>query len=134
MSNHAMVSASQFDPAKLTFRDLICHYGTGRVIHIDGRGASKQIQYRFGIQTEIGDFEVHEWMKLVRVLIERAGEEPIQQRLVELVEQEMPWLHRDFERQLEALELHARRIFENPEWVAYEKFNKEVAHECESKQ
>lgn len=89
---------------------------------------------RFGIQTEIGDFEVHEWMKLVRVLIERAGEEPLQQRLVELVEQEMPWLHRDFERQLEALELHARRIFENPEWVAYEKFNKEVAHECESKQ
>ena len=73
MSNHAMVSASQFDPAQLTFRDLICHYGTGRVIHIDGRGASKQVQYRFGIQTEIGDFEVHEWMKLVRVLIERAG-------------------------------------------------------------
>ena len=58
VSNHAMVSASQFDPAQLTFRDLICHYGTGRVIHIDGRGASKQIQYRFGIQTEIGDFEV----------------------------------------------------------------------------
>lgn len=134
MSNHAMVSASQFDPAQLTFQDLYCHYGTGRTVRSEGRGSSKKIEYRFGIQTEIGDFEVHEWMELVRNLIKRAGEETIQQRLMVLVEQETPWLQRDFERQLEALELHARRIFENPEWVAYEKFNREVAHECESKQ
>lgn len=132
MISQQMVSASQFDPAQLTFRDLRCRYNTGRAIRVEGKGARKKVEYRLGVQTEIGDFEVHEWMNLMRDLIHRSGEDQLQQRLLAFVEQEMPWLHKDFERQLEALELHARRIFENPKWVAYQNFNKEVAHECES--
>jgi len=128
-----MVSASQFEPSQLTFRDLSCHHGTGRVIRVEGKGSSKKVEYRFGIQTEIGDFEVHEWMGLIRDLIHRSGEDELQQRLLDLVAKEMHWLHGDFKRQLEALQLHSNRIFENPKWVCYKEFNEEVAHECESR-
>lgn len=125
MSNHAMVSASQFDPDQLTWQDLAAQYGTGRTESIIGTGRGRSVLYRNGIQTEIGDFEAHDWMRLVRSLICRSGEEDLQQQLLNWVYKNMPWLHSDFERQLQALELHASRIFENPQWVGYEKFREE---------
>ena len=127
------VSASQFKAEQLTFKNLNCQYRTGRTLKVEGRGSGKTILYRYGIQTKLGDFEVHEWMELVRSLIRQAGEEDLQSRLLHFVNTQMPWLHSDFERQLEALQLHARRIFEDPSWVNYRNFNEEAAHECESK-
>ena len=132
MSVHAMVSASQFDPSKLSFRDLACQYGTGIVIRVEGSGRGKSVVYRHGIQTEIGDFEIHDWMGLVQTLIHRAGEDEIQARLMIWDQENIQWLKSDLERQTYALDLHASRMFENPQWAGYDTFNEEVAHECES--
>lgn len=64
---------------------------------------------------------------LMENLIRRSGEEILYKLLLEWVSNNMPWLHTKQERDLEALVLHAMRIFENPEWVGYEVFRSNVA-------
>ncbi|MFR9200129.1 MAG: hypothetical protein ACLVML_04820 [Candidatus Gastranaerophilaceae bacterium] len=107
----------------LTFSDLRAHYGTGRAYLISQKGREKKYGYRKGIQTDIGDLEVSEWKRLVRELIERSGEQELQEQLVEWAKVHCMWLHTKEEVELYALKLHASRIFDNKKWAGYLAFN-----------
>lgn len=117
------VRASDLDLEKLTFTDLIWHYGTGQSYIILDTGKKKQRGYRFGVMTRVGDLEVSEWQQLVMQLIQRAGEMPLYDRLLSWVTDNVPWLHTKKERELEALQLHTIRIFEDPDWPGYKAFH-----------
>lgn len=122
MTKYQVVRASQLNAETLTFEDLRCHFGTGRSYVISGTGRDRKKGYRTGIQTNVGDIEVSEWKTLMKDLIQRSGEEALYKLLFQWVSQTTPWLHTKQEFELEALELHAMRIFDNPEWADYEAF------------
>ena len=111
----------------ITFEDLRCHFRTERSYVISGAGRDRKMGYRTGIQTNASDIDISEWKMLMENLIRRSGEEILYKLLLEWVSNNMPWLHTKQERDLEALVLHAMRIFENPEWVGYEVFRSNVA-------
>jgi hypothetical protein len=73
--------------------------------------------------TGIGDLEFPVWEPLVRDLIHRSGEDELLNSLIAWLEA-TPWLHAKREVELYALELHASRIFDNPDWVDYAAFNR----------
>ena len=71
---------------------------------------------------DVGDIEVSEWKMLMKDLIRRSDEEFLYKLLFQWVSQTTPWLHTKQEYELQALELHAMRIFENPDWADYDAF------------
>jgi len=107
-----------------TFEDLRFMYGTGRSFVKSGTGRDRVYGYRNGIMTKIGDLEVQEWRKLMLELIERAGEKELLHQLI-LWEKENNALRlsKD-ELELEALQIHSYRLFDDPEWVCFISFNK----------
>lgn len=72
--------------------------------------------------TELGDLELSVWQELMMQLISRAGEDALFKSLVEWVFA-LPWLHSEKETELCALEIHARRIFDDPTWKDFLTFN-----------
>ena len=111
----------------VTFVDLRCHFRTWRSYVISKTGRDRKMGFRTGIQTNAGDIDVLEWKMLMEDLIRRSGEEIFHKLLLQWIFENTPWLHTKQERELEALVLHAMRIFENPEWVGYEVFRSSVA-------
>ena len=73
--------------------------------------------------TGIGDLEFPVWETLVRDLIHRSGEDELLNSLIAWLE-DAPWLRTKRDKELYALELHAGRIFDNPDWVDYAAFNR----------
>lgn len=129
MTKYQVVKATELDAEKLTFEDLRCHFRTGRSYVISGTGRDRKTGYRTGIQTDVGDIEVSEWKMLMKDLIRRSDEEILYELLFQWVSQTMLWLHTKQEQELEALELHAMRIFDNPLWVDYIPFNRKYRPE-----
>lgn len=107
---------------KADFSKLRQHYGTGRDQSYKKPDGTKVHQYRHGIMTDIGDIEATEWISLANELIDKYNERDIFNELYEkyIFKNNSPkWV--DFNL-INALSLHMSRIFENPEWVCYEKF------------
>lgn len=123
MWNRNMVTLNQIDTDNLTFEGLRKKYGTGRAYTISGKGRDKKEGYRRGVMTEYGDVELSDWKKLAYMLIERAGEEKMQKWLREWYENEVSWLRDDEDREAYALEIHIARLFDDPKWSDYERFN-----------
>ena len=65
---------------------------------------------------------------LLRRLIERSGEQDLQEYLLNWVTEHCAYLHTKQERQTEALVLHSMRIFEDPRWEDCEAFRRECRH------
>lgn len=107
----------------LTFSDLRVRFGTGRAYVISGSGRDRVYGYRSGYMCDAGDLEAGEWRSLVRDLIERSGEQELHRQLLEFMKKAYPWCRTKEEREKEALELHACRIFDNPQWVDFVAFN-----------
>lgn len=122
MGTSKYIDSLQDIPAGAGFSDLRCHFETGRSILISGSGRDKRFGYRSGIETDIGDIEISVWREAVSQLIDRDGERPIYQALLSYVADEYPWWHTNQERELEVLNLHCCRIFENPHWVDHNLF------------
>lgn len=118
------IDGKTYSLQEITFAQLRVHYGTGRSLLISGTGRDKKYEYRVGCMTDIGDIEISQWVELVRYLIERDGEEQLQEKLLDWVKRSCIWLHTRKEQEEHALSLHASRIFECKEWVDYEAFNK----------
>lgn len=108
---------------ELTFEDLREHFGTGRAYIKSGTGRDRVYGYRSGVMTNIGDIEESEWAELMMDLIERSGEQELQDLLRRWAKDHCAWLHSKREIEMYALRLHSSRIFENPNWVALEQFN-----------
>lgn len=118
-----------YDIASLAFEDIREHYGTGRSYLISDGVRGKKYGYRSGVQTKIGDIEEFEWEALAVKLIERDGEQTLQENLLDWIKNQCPWLHTQRERKHYALCLHVSRIFDNEEWVDYIPFHKEYRPE-----
>lgn len=115
-------SASALDPASISFSNLRWRYGTG-VDTSTGKGIYKKHSYRFGVMTKLGDIEIKVWIQLMEQLIERSGEQWLQDALFQW-EKEHNYAKASAAKLREsALELHSARIFDDPEWVCYIPFN-----------
>ena len=55
--------------SEITFADLRVHFGTGRAYTISGKGRDRVMGYRVGMQCNLGDIEVSEWIAKVKELI-----------------------------------------------------------------
>ena len=110
--------------SELTFADLRVHFGTGRAYTISGKGRDRVMGYRVGKQCNLGDIETGAWMKMVRELIVQTGEQELYQQLITHMKEHYSWKQSKAEFELQALELHAARIFDNQLWVDFIPFNK----------
>ena len=108
----------------VTFENLRVHFFTGRSILLSGSGRDKKYSYRSGVMTDVGDIELSRWCELVRGLIKKANEQALHEQLLKWVKDCCPFQHTREEIETYALELHASRIFDNPQWAAYNEFNR----------
>ena len=126
------INGVEYRVSDLSFSDLSVHYFTGVAVRRLGDQHSKSSGYRNGVMTGLGDLEYPVWETLIRDLIHRSGEDEL---LNSLGEDELlgsliawlegtPWLRTKRDKELYALELHADRIFDNPDWVDYAAFNR----------
>ncbi len=114
-------------PEITEFFDLRLHYGTGQAYRIP-HPHKKLTGYRSGVQTDIGDIEVHEWRRLVTELIECKGEQELFKQLLEWAKEHcIPSEKNDINH--EALVLHARRIFDDEAWYDFIPFNEKYRPE-----
>lgn len=107
----------------VTFENLRVHFFTGKSILLSGSGRDKKYSYRSGVMTDVGDIELSRWRELVHGLIEKANEQALYAQLLKWVKECCPFQHTKEEIETYALELHASRIFDNPQWAAYKEFN-----------
>lgn len=120
----------QLGDAEFTFEKLSKKYGTFRS-YSNGtdRLGRKKFRSRVGVQTDYGDIERSLWCELVRKLIEQHNEKEIFNHLKVWVIKSNQWLTNKPEVEIEALELHACRIFDDPCWHGYVKFNEKYRPE-----
>lgn len=111
------------DKTTLSFDDLCCHYGTGRSFLISKTGKHKTMGYRQGIMCKLGDIEQSEWMQLVRDLISRSGEDGLYEMLYAWLQEGWRRPYQQHNLEMEALKLHAARLFDDEGWVDFIDFN-----------
>lgn len=75
--------------------------------------------------TDVGDIELSKWRELVHGLIEKSHEQVLYEQLLKWVKDCCPFQHTREEIETYALELHASRIFDNPQWTAFDVFNQQ---------
>jgi len=117
------INGVEYRIADLSFSDLRVHYFTGVSVRRLGDQRNKSSGYRNGVMTGLGDLSFPVWETLVRDLIHRSGEDELLNSLIAWLEA-TPWLRTTRDKELYALELHAGRIFDNPDWVDYVEFNR----------
>ena len=114
----------QLGDAELTFEKLSKKYGTFRSYSTGtDRLGRKKYRSRVGVQTDCGDIEITLWCELVRKLIDEHNEQELFNHLKVWVMNNCKWLTNKPEVEIEAFELHARRIFDDPCWVGFVPFN-----------
>ncbi|NBI85082.1 hypothetical protein D3Z47_02270 [Lachnospiraceae bacterium] len=107
----------------ITFETLRVRYGTGRSYLIRTEGRHKVHGYRKGVMTGLGDLELKEWKRLAMELVQTSQEQQLYQNLLEW-RLEHNCRRSDSEPEIDALELHMSRIFDDPLWVGYIPFNR----------
>ncbi len=105
-----------------TFEDLCVMYGTGKSYTVVSNSRGTQCYYRHGQMTRLGDIERAEWCALMKELITREGEERLQAQLLDWYRQDGVH-HTQTDLELQALEAHAARIFDDEAWVDFISFN-----------
>lgn len=112
-----------------TFDDLRMKCGTGRAILLSGTGRDKKYGYRHGVDCKLGNIERSEWMRMMRELIERSGEEQLHRQML-CWHKEHSYLKETSEQiTFSVLVEHSMRLFDNPRWVDYIKFNQQYRPE-----
>ena len=125
ISGYNSVTTAEQIVDSLAFQDLRVHFFTGKAVLLSGSGKDKKYTYRSGVMTDVGDIELSLWRELVHGLIENAHEQVLYEQLLKWVKDCCPFQHTRVEIETYALELHASRIFDNPQWTAYDVFNQQ---------
>ena len=106
------------------------HYGTFQVRSTGtDRIGRRKFNNRIGIQTDLGDIEIHLWKNLVLKCIEKAGEKTLYQHLLawtmkhNIVEQSKEDTEED------AMHDFIRRHFDDPQWEHFIAFNRKYRPE-----
>lgn len=106
-----------------TFEELCSKGGIGRAILLSGTGRDKKYGYRHGVYCKLGDIERSEWMRLMKDLIERSGEDQIHRQML-CWHKEHSYLKETSEQiAFSVLIKHSMRLFDDQQWVEYLKFN-----------
>lgn len=106
-------------PEDASFPDLREMFQTGRSVRgLDGK---RDIGYRHGVMTELGDVEKSVWREAMIRLIDRSGERELFELLTDFV-LGFGWFNKMKDAEMYALQLHSSRIFKNEEWVCYQDF------------
>ena len=114
MSKYEKIRAEDLDQEHLTFEDLRYLYGTGQSYIISNDGRKNYYGYRVGVMTRLGDLEISQWEMLLRRLIERSGEQELQEYLLNWVTEHCTYLHtnrRDRLRRLSCIPCVSLRIY-----------------------
>lgn len=112
------------DYRSITFADLRVHYGTGRAFVVSGTGRNRKYGYRTGKMCDLGDLEESEWRQLVKDLIHRRGEQELYRQLHRFMAEQNYTKASASQLEMECLELHAARIFDNRRWIYFIPFNR----------
>lgn len=128
MTTKQINSLSEVSLADITFEDIRWHYGTGIRIS-DGVGRNKTYRSRNGVMTKLGDIEERLWYELAESLIKRAGEEPLLNSLIEWRSDHNYAKNTPSQVRRDALHHHANRIFDDPRWVGFVRFNRKYRPE-----
>ena len=115
----------QTNTAKLTFEDLRHRFGTGRAYTISGSGKDRVMGYRTGVMCRLGDIEESEWAAMMKDLISHSGEDKLFSQLRAFLSQHNYRKMSPKELEMEALELHSRRIFDDEAWIDFIAFNEQ---------
>lgn len=108
----------------ITFETLRVRYGTGRSYLIRTEGRHKVYGYHKGVMTGLGNLDLEEWRQLAMELVQTSREQQLYRNLLEWRQEHNYCRHSDPELEIDALELHMGRIFDDPLWVDYIPFNR----------
>ena len=111
-------------PENVTYDDIRQMYHTGKFIRDYGSQDKKAGKYRIGVMTKLGDIEEKDWIRYAEELVRRNSEEDMFKQLKSWYRQTTPWLRDEKDLHRYTLECFVARIFDNPNWVDYEAFNK----------
>ena len=111
-------------PENVTYDDIRLMYHTGKFIRDYGSRDKKAGKYRIGVMTKLGDIEEKDWIRYAEELVRRNNEETLFKQLKSWYRQTTPWLRDEKDLHRYTLECFVARIFDNPNWVDYEAFNR----------
>ena len=111
-------------PENITYEDIRLMYHTGKFIRDYGSQDKKAGKYRIGVMTKLGDIEEKDWIRYAEELVRRNNEEVLFKQLKSWYRQTTPWLRDEKDLHRYSLECFVARIFDNPDWVDYEAFNR----------
>ena len=111
-------------PENVTYDDIRLMYHTGKFIRDYGSQDKKAGKYRIGVMTKLGDIEEKDWIRYAEELVRRNSEEDLFKQLKSWYRQTTPWLRDEKDLHRYSLECFVARIFDNPNWVDYEAFNR----------
>ena len=106
----------------VTFEDIRWQYGVFRC-NSTGTGRDKKYFPWRAVKTKLGEIEECDWCKLVEAVIERENEIPLLNALIQWCNEHNYVSASVSEMRKEALQLHASRIFDNPQWIGFIPFN-----------
>ena len=109
---------------EVTFVDLRLHFQTGRAYIISGQGRNRVYGYRSGVWCNLGDVDSADWVRMVKNVISREGEQQLHQQLLQYLKDHNYAKETKSELEFNALQLHAARIFDNEAWVDFLRFNR----------
>lgn len=111
-------------PENVTYDDIRLMYHTGKFIRDYGSQDKKAGKYRIGVMTKLGDIEEKDWIRYAEELVRRNSEEALFKQLKSWYRQTTPWLRDEKDLHRYTLECFVARIFDYPNWVDYEAFNR----------
>lgn len=109
---------------EVTFSDLRLHFQTGRAYIISGQGRNRVYGYRSGVWCNLGDVDSADWVRMVKNVISREGEQQLHQQLLQYLKDHNYAKETKAELEFNALQLHAARIFDDEAWVEFLRFNR----------
>ena len=111
-------------PENVTYDDIRLMYHTGKFIRDYGSQDKKAGKYRIGVMTKLGDIEEKDWIRFAEELVRRNSEEDLFKQLKSWYKETTHWLKDEKDLHRYSLECFVARIFDNPNWVDYEAFNR----------
>ena len=111
-------------PQGISYEDIRLMYHTGKFVRDYSSQDKKAGKYRIGVMTKLGDIEEKDWIRYAEELVRRNSEEDLFKQLKSWYRQTTPWLRDEKDLHRYTLECFVARIFDNPNWVDYEAFNR----------
>ena len=108
--------------SEITFEDIRWQYGVFRC-NSSGVGRDKKYSPWRAVKTKLGEIEECDWCRLAEAVIERENEISLLKALIQWCNEQAYVSTSVADVRTEALQLHAARIFDNPQWVGFIPFN-----------